>query len=147
MPAEQPFRGQRLVEGVRRIEHHVDDPFHVPVHRRQTSDLHPHAAGNGGPHGLGIQRLALDLAGLHHVAGQRLQGGLLPEREPERLHPADQRPLQVPHLGEWTGQFGFVPPKIRPVRVFVDVHATSAPIAVNLPGFSADSIHLPHEMR
>ena len=39
VPAEQAFGGQRLVVFLGRVEHHLDNAFHIAVGRRQGADI------------------------------------------------------------------------------------------------------------
>jgi hypothetical protein len=50
-----------------------------------------------------IENFALYLAGLEHILGQRLEDGLLPQGEPECLHPTNKPSLPVPDGGQLPG--------------------------------------------
>jgi hypothetical protein len=72
-------RYRRLAVG-RGIEHHLDHALDVAIHRRQGADVDAQAAGDGRAHGLDVELLALDLAGLDHVLGERRQACLIAQR-------------------------------------------------------------------
>ena len=121
VPSEQPFGAQRLGIALGRIEHHLDDAFDIAVAGNQSGNVHAEAAGNRGAHLLAIEMLALDLARLDHVFGQRLEDGLLAQREADGLHPPDQSPLPVTHRCQLGGKLRVAPPEVRPVIALVDV--------------------------
>lgn len=120
VPAEQPLVGQRRVEVPRGVEHHLDDALDVAIDRRECGCLHAEPAGERGSHLPGVQALALDLAGLHHVLGEGAQHRLGAKLEAEAAHAAQQNALAMPEVGEGAGQCGDVPAQIRPARALPD---------------------------
>jgi hypothetical protein len=82
------------------VEHHLDDALDVAVDGSECAGVETEPASERGPHLLGVQALALDLAGLQHVLRQRAQHCLFAQFEPERLHPTQQDTLTVPHVGQ-----------------------------------------------
>src|SRR5690606_37296232 len=68
MPAEQAIPGQRRGEVTGRVEGHLDDAFDVTIGGRQGADVDAESPGDRRSHLRGLEDLALDLAGLGHVA-------------------------------------------------------------------------------
>ena len=56
-----------------------------------------------------------------HVFGERAENGLLSDPEAERLHLADQAPLQVPGCGQRGRQPSVIPTELGPVRKLMDI--------------------------
>ena len=80
MPAEQTLpRYPGLAVG-RGIEHHLDHALDVPIDRRKRADVHAQPTRDRRAHGLDIELLALDLAGLDHVFGQCRKTRLITQR-------------------------------------------------------------------
>ena len=125
MPPEEPLRRQRLVVVLRRVQHHLHDAFDVTVRRLQPADVDPEPARDRRAHLVGVQLLAFDLAALQHVFGERAENGLLPDPEAERLHLADQAPLQVPGCSQRCRQTPVVPTELRPVRKLMNIGSHS----------------------
>src|SRR5436305_3438746 len=123
MPGEQPFGGQRLVEPTRGVEHHLDDPLDMAVGRLEGADVHPQPPGDRRADLLDVERLPFDLAALDHVAGQRLENGLLPKVEPERLHVPDEPALPVADGGERLRELSLAPVEPGPVLKLMDIHS------------------------
>jgi hypothetical protein len=99
MPAEQRSRGHRCMAVGGGIEHHLDHAFDVAIHRGQRADVHAQPAGDGGAHGFDIELLALDLAGLDHVLGERREAGLVAQAMPTSARRPINRPLGTTDLG------------------------------------------------
>ena len=96
MPGEQPVSGKLFLVLLRGVEHHLHHTLDIAVGGRQRSHLHSETARDRGPHLILVKNFALDLARLEHVFGQGLEGGLLPQRKSELLHPADKSALAMP---------------------------------------------------
>jgi hypothetical protein len=75
VPAEQAFGRQQRAATGRGIQHHLDHPFDMAVHRRERADIHAQPAGDGRAHGFDAEDFAFDLAGLDDIVGQRRQAG------------------------------------------------------------------------
>ena len=121
MPAEEALRGQRLVVVLRRVQHHLDDAFDVTVRRLQPADIDSEPTRDRRADLVGVQLLAFDLAALQHVFGERAENGLLSDPEAERLHLADQAPLQVPGCSQRGRQPSVIPTELGPVRKLMDI--------------------------
>ena len=130
MPSEQPFRRERLVVAPRCVEHHFDNAFHAAVHDVDTGYVQAETAGEGRADLFLLELLAFDGAALDRFFRESRQGGLLLQREAERLHATDQPPLLMPHGCQRVGEVVPIPTKLGPLRQFVDVPRQS-----------------PHEMR
>jgi hypothetical protein len=89
MPIEKTLRGEWLLVGARRIQHYLDDSIHRPVRRYQPANIHAKAPGEGGPHLLCVEFLALDFARLQYIDGQSLEDCTLLERKAQSLHPPE----------------------------------------------------------
>ena len=132
VPAEEAVRRQQLVVVLRRVQHHLDDAFDVTVRRLQTADIDPQPTRDRRPDLVRVQPLAFDLAALQHVFGERAENGLLFDPEAERLHLADQAPLEVPGCRQRSRQPAVIPPELGPVRELMDING---------------SVHSPHYVR
>ena len=130
MPPEQPIRRERLVVAPRGVEHHFDNAVHAAVHDVDTGHVHAETAGEGRADLFLLELLAFDGAALDRFFRERRQGGLLLQREAERLHATNQPPLLMPHGCQRVGEVVPIPTKFGPLRQFVDVPRQS-----------------PHEMR
>ncbi len=115
VPSMQPISGKRLVVVARRIEHHFDNPFDVPICGLERADIHPQSPGNGGSHLFGVELFTFDLAALEHIGGQGLQYRFLAEIESQSPHMADEQPLAVTDLRQTPGESLIVPSKMGPV--------------------------------
>ena len=128
MPAKEAVRRQRLIVVLRRVQHHLDDAFDVTVRRLQPADFDSEPTRDRRAYLVCVQPLAFDLAALQHVFGERAENGLLSDPEAERLHLADQSPLQVPACRQRGRQPSVIPAELGPVRsswIYVAIHRTS----------------------
>ena len=138
MPREQALFGQRPGVVAGGVEGHLDHAVDVAVRHRQAAGVQAEAAGNGRAYPVAGEDLALDLAGLHHVLGERAQGGLAAHLEAEGVHTAEQLALGVACPGQGRGEPGRVLLEVRPFGTLPDVHGScSARVAVNVGLFSA----------
>jgi hypothetical protein len=79
----------------RSVQHHFDDPLHVPIRIFEAPDVHAEAPGKRGTHLLRVEVFPLDFAALEYVIGEGLENGLLTKLEAQTLHSAQQTPLLV----------------------------------------------------
>lgn len=112
MPVEQPFRREGLLVALRRVEHHLDDAFHVTVRRLQSPDVDTKSTGDRRANLIGVELLAFDLAALDHILGERAENGVFSHPESERFHLTDQAALHVPGGGQRCCQASGVPLEI-----------------------------------
>ena len=125
MPAEQAFLRQWILIFLGGVEHHLDDAVDIPIGRRHGPDIESQASSEGGAHLVDVEDLSLDLARFHDVLSQRVEDGLLAEPEAERLHPADQPALPVPHRTELLRKSFLIPVEPGPILSLVDVQRYS----------------------
>ncbi len=93
MPAEQALAGDGSLAVGGGVEHHFDHPFDVTIHRGQRTDVGAQPARDGGAHGIDVEQLALDFAGLDDVLGQHRQAGLVPQGHAHVGQPSHQETL------------------------------------------------------
>ena len=129
MPSEQPFLGQRLVESLCGIEHHLHDAVHEAIGRLQAADVHAQAASHGRADLIGIEPLALNLAGLQDVIRQGAENRFPDSAKTERLHFAGQAPLKVPGRRQGHCKAIEIPPELRPVRKLMDVQGHTSQLS------------------
>ena len=133
VPGEQALFGQRRGVVPGSVEGHVDNAVDVAVRRRQTAGIQAEAACNRRAHPVRGENFAFDLARFHNVFRERAQNGLVAEREPQRLHPAEQFSLSVAGGREGFGKPGYILLEPRPFRLLPDIHGIfSAIIAENI---------------
>ena len=126
MPAEQSrLRDSCLAVG-RGIQHHLDHALDVPIDRCKRADVHAQPAGDGRAHGFDVELLALDLAGLDHILGERRETGLIAQRHADIGQAAHQEPLSTTDLGHRSSQSCQVEAPGRPVAGLPDVFAITA---------------------
>ena len=77
--------------------------------------------GNGGADARRVEDFTLDGAGLHHVGGESLEGGLLSEVEFYRLYATQEVFLEVADPAELGNESAVVPGEAGPVRPLVQV--------------------------
>ena len=94
VPAEEPFFGQRPIETLGGVEHHFHHAFDVPVGRFQAADVDAETARERRAHLVGVEGLALDLAALQDVGGEREKNGSSSTLKPS----APIRPSRSPCL-------------------------------------------------
>lgn len=121
MPAEEPVGAKRCGEALRGVQHHLDHALDIAVSGLGAARIQAEPPRNRRAHLIGIEVLALDLAGLEDIQRQRLKLSLFLEIEPQPFHPAQQPTLPVPDLGQRHGQSFPVPVEPRPVRQLVDI--------------------------
>ena len=121
MPREKAIVGQRRRETLRRIEHHLDDAFDVPIDGFDRRSLQPKPASDRRADLRGVEFLALDLAGLHDVEREGLEFRLPLQGEAKAFHPAKQPTLPKAHFGGPMGERLPVPVESGPFRQFVNV--------------------------
>ena len=51
------------------VEHHLHDPFDMPVNRHQSADVKPQPPGDGGAYLVLVQLFAFDFVGFEHILG------------------------------------------------------------------------------
>ena len=76
---------------------------------------------NGGVDTGRVEDFTLDGAGLDHVVGESLEGGLLPDVEFQGLHAAQEVLLEVADPAELGGESAVIPGEGWPVRLLVQV--------------------------
>src|ERR1700751_4179308 len=103
MPVKEAPRRQRPVVTLRRIEHHLDYAFNVPVRLSQAADVEPETARNRGAHLVAVECLAFDFTRFQNLLGQRVENGFRPQLKAETFHAADESTLLVPHIDETRG--------------------------------------------
>ena len=134
MPGAQALVRERRGVALRGVERHLHNAVDVAVGGDQAADVEAQAARDGGAHLVLVQLLALDVAALENVLGQRLENGLVAERKAHALHAADQAALVVADAGQGGEQALVVPGEVGPAVKLVDVggHLFSAGFAENM---------------
>ena len=121
MPTEQPFLSQRIGKMLRGIQHHFHHAFNIAISGDCARDVDAQPPRNRRAHLIGIQNLALNLAGLQHVQRQRRQHSFVLADETQPFHAANQPPLTMPDMGKHRPKFLVIPRKSGPVATLVDV--------------------------
>jgi len=98
----------------------------VPIDRRKRTDVHAQPARDGRAHRFDIELLALDLAGLDHVLGERREARLSAQRHADVSQAPQQQPLGTTDLGHGPGQHRQVETPVRPVAGLPDIFVIAA---------------------
>src|ERR1700691_4561814 len=99
----------------------------MPLSGRQGTDIHPKPQGDRRANLVAVENLALDLARLDDLLGQRLEGGFGLQLEAKAFHPAQKPTLLVADLGEAFRELFGIPLELRPLRPFVNINHDPAP--------------------
>jgi len=126
MPTEQTLPRYRCLAVGRGIQHHLDHALNVPIDRGQGADVHAQPARDGRAHGFDVELLALDLAGLDHVLGERREARLIAQRHADVGQAPHQESLGTTDLGHGPGQSSQVEAPVRPVASLPDVVVIAA---------------------
>lgn len=126
MPAQQTLlrHGHMAVGGG--VEHHVDHALDVAIDRGECADVHTQSARDGRAHGLNIEPLALNLAGLDHVLGERREARLVTQGHAGVGQPPHQESLGTTDLGHAASQCRQVEAPVRPATELPDVFVIAA---------------------
>ena len=127
VPSPKTLRAQCPAVVLRGVKHHVDDPVGGPVEDRHASSRHAKAPGHRRPHDGRIQRLPLDLRGLHDILGGRLQLRFDLEVEAELAHRTQQPSVPASGISQRRQQGVGIPAERRPIAPLPQVHFSHSP--------------------
>ena len=130
VPGEEPLFGQRLRVVACGVEHHLDDAFDSAVGGDEPADVQAESPRDRRADLIGREFLALDLARLDDVLGQRAQMGFVAQIEAEPFHLPEQAAFFTRDMCEQPAEDLIVPVQGGPVRVLPDIsHLISALVA------------------
>jgi len=121
MPNEGPFLRQRIGEMLLSIQHNFNDAFNVANSGNRARDGYTQPTRNRRAHLIGIQNLALNLAGFQNVLRQRRQHSFVLAYETQPFHAGQSAaPDDVGHARAPAPVFRD-PRKSGPIATLVDV--------------------------
>lgn len=104
VPGQQPLLGQRRHIVLDRVQHHLDNAFHVAIGADKSGDVHAQTTGEGGAHLFLVEQLTFDFAGFQDLFGESLKDRFRAQLKAEPLHAPDQPSLPMADGSEVVGQ-------------------------------------------